>query len=204
MYNVDSGKQDSPDHQLRKSRSRLQSELYTKQSGRAGSERRHLEHLWIRWSQRGARSEAVGVNPLTRFIRSLIWRYVHRDKSLFSLQTELGYFFRDPALLRTALTHKSKEPRVSRNYEQLEFLGDAILDEVISEMLLREFPRAREGLLTQRRSTLVQKGYLAKLGEELGLLNHIKAGPSLQTNRTDCLAAPKGSVEDSQLQRFAH
>ena len=131
------------------------------------------------------------MNPLTRLIRSFIWRYVHRDEPLFSLQTELGYFFRDPALLRTALTHKSKEPRVSRNYEQLEFLGDAILDEVISEMLLREFPGAREGLLTQRRSTLVQKGYLAKLGEELGLLNHIKAGPSLD------LGKPK--VSEKQL-----
>ena len=125
----------------------------------------------------------MGVKPIIQIFRSLIWRFVHKDKHLFKLQAKIGYYFRDPSLLRTALTHKSKEPRVSRNYEQLEFLGDAILDQVISEVLFREFPHAREGLLTQRRSTLVQKRYLAKIGQELELLHYIKAGPSLNLNQ---------------------
>ncbi|MBH30877.1 MAG: ribonuclease III [Candidatus Marinimicrobia bacterium] len=131
------------------------------------------------------------MNPIIYIFRSLTWRLVHKDKKLFKLQTELGYFFRSPSLLRISLTHKSKEPRVARNYEQLEFLGDAILDHVIAEMLFREFPSAREGLLTQRRSTLVQKKYLGKIGEELGLLQYIKAGPSLN------LSQPK--VSERQL-----
>ena len=61
-------------------------------------------------------------------------------------------------------------------------MGDAVLDQVVSDLLIREFPQAREGLLTQRRSTLVQKGYLAKMGASLNLLKYITAGPSLDLN----------------------
>ena len=139
------------------------------------------------------------MKPIIRIFRSLIWRFLHNDKHLFKLQTELGYFFRDPSLLRIALTHKSKEPRVSQNYEQLEFLGDAILDQVISEMLFREFPRAKEGLLTQRRSTLVQKKYLGKIGEELGLLQYIKAGPSLNLSHPKVSEKQLGNVFEALI-----
>ncbi|MEE2877026.1 MAG: ribonuclease III [Candidatus Neomarinimicrobiota bacterium] len=139
------------------------------------------------------------MNPLTRLIRLLIWRYVHRDEQLIKLQVKLGYFFGNPVLLRTALTHKSKEPRVSRNYEQLEFLGDAILDQLISEMLFREFPHAREGVLTQRRSTLVQKGHLAQMGKELELFDYIKAGPSLDLSQSKVSEKQLANVFESLI-----
>ncbi|HJL84371.1 MAG TPA: ribonuclease III [Candidatus Marinimicrobia bacterium] len=123
-----------------------------------------------------------GLSLLKKFYRRLIWRFVHKDGQLIELQHALNYFFRNSFLLNTALTHKSKNSEVTGNYEQLEFLGDAILDQVVSDLLIREFPQAREGLLTQRRSTLVQKGYLAKMGASLNLLKYITAGPSLDLN----------------------
>ncbi|MBR5344269.1 MAG: ribonuclease III [Clostridia bacterium] len=64
----------------------------------------------------------------------------------------LGYTFRDPNLLRLALTHPSAGPR---NNQRLEFLGDAILEYLISERLFRELPNAQEGELTRRRLQLV-------------------------------------------------
>ncbi len=121
----------------------------------------------------------MGLNRIIYFSRLIFWRFLRQNQSLYQLQNNLGYFFHDASLLNTALTHKSKETEVSKNYEQLEFLGDAILDQIISEMLYKEFPKAGEGFLTQKRSSLVQKSFLSKMGEELDLLKYIVSGPSL-------------------------
>ena len=80
----------------------------------------------------------MGLNQIIYIHRLISWRFLRKDKSLYQLQNSLGYFFQNPSLLNTALTHKSKETKVSKNYEQLEFLGDAILDHIISEMLFIE------------------------------------------------------------------
>ena len=121
----------------------------------------------------------MGLNRIIYFSRLIFWRFLRKNQSLYQLQNNLGYFFHDSSLLNTALTHKSKETKVSKNYEQLEFLGDAILDQIISEMLYKEFPKAGEGVLTQKRSSLVQKSFLSQVGEELDLLKYIVSGPSL-------------------------
>ena len=60
------------------------------------------------------------------------------------------------------------------NYERLEFLGDAVIDLIVTRELLREFPEGDEGLMTQKRSTLVQKSYLAKMGTLLNLMDYLK------------------------------
>jgi len=70
----------------------------------------------------------------------------------------LGHSFTDPTLLEQALTHRSFG---ALNNERLEFLGDAVLDMVISEMLYRHFPAASEGDLSRLRAVLVK-------GEALG------------------------------------
>ncbi len=82
------------------------------------------------------------------------------------LQARLGYRFRDPELLRTALTHRSA---ASCNYERLEFLGDAILGYLISDELFRRFPEAPEGILSRLRASLVKGESLADIATELGL-----------------------------------
>ena len=93
------------------------------------------------------------------------------------LQQKLGYFFSHNELLAQSITHKSVDSEPQKNYEQLEFLGDAVIDYVVSERLISEFPESSEGLLTQKRSDLVQKTFLARMGALLGLLEYVSVMP---------------------------
>ena len=86
----------------------------------------------------------------------------------------LGYDFADPALLDAALTHRSAG---RPNNERLEFLGDAVLNGVVSEALYLGFPRAPEGELTRWRSELVREATLAALAREVGLGDAMRLGP---------------------------
>lgn len=88
-----------------------------------------------------------------------------------SLQARLGHTFRDPALLRLALTHTSfaaDHPGAEHN-QRLEFLGDAVLQILLAEALFRAFPADREGELSRRRSLLVNRSFLAGLAREIGV-----------------------------------
>lgn len=93
------------------------------------------------------------------------------------LQQKLGYFFSHNEILAQSITHKSVDSEPQKNYEQLEFLGDAVIDYVVSERLISEFPESSEGLLTQKRSDLVQKTFLARMGALLGLLEYVSVMP---------------------------
>ena len=73
--------------------------------------------------------------------------------SLFELQKKLDYQFKDQSLLSLAVTHKSFNN--DENNERLEFIGDSVLNIVISEYLFNKFPNQKEGLLTRMRSHLV-------------------------------------------------
>ncbi len=80
--------------------------------------------------------------------------------------------FRNPALLRRALTHSSylnEHPQVVEDNERLEFLGDAILGFVISDFLYHHYPEMSEGQLTHLRSALVDGKQLAKFATALAL-----------------------------------
>lgn len=78
----------------------------------------------------------------------------------------LGYTFRDEALLRRALTH----PSVGKNDNQrLEFLGDAVLQYLMSDALYRTHPDEREGALTHRRQLMVCEAALSPIAKKLGL-----------------------------------
>jgi ribonuclease-3 len=84
-----------------------------------------------------------------------------------------GYQFADDALVETALTHSSylhEHPNVAaRDFERLEFLGDAVVDLVVGEELYRRFPEATEGELTSLRASLVSSAPLAAVARSLGL-----------------------------------
>ena len=84
-----------------------------------------------------------------------------------------GYRFADEDLVETALTHSSylhEHPDVAaRDFERLEFLGDAVVDLVVGEELFRRFPDATEGELTSLRASLVSSSALAAVGRSLGL-----------------------------------
>lgn len=89
------------------------------------------------------------------------------------LQKIIGVEFRDPALLRQACTHRSyiNENRglgLGHN-ERLEFLGDAVLELVVTNFLYHKFPDRAEGDLTAYRSALVNTNSLSKVGEVMGI-----------------------------------
>ena len=88
------------------------------------------------------------------------------------LQNQLGYTFKDDALIELALTHKSFSS-ISNN-ERLEFLGDSILNSIISEYLFIRFNNQKEGLLTRMRAYLVKAETLTIKAEELSLEKVVK------------------------------
>ncbi len=95
------------------------------------------------------------------------------EKAETWLYKTLQYRFDDEALFRQALTHRSA---TGSNNERLEFLGDAILDFVISEALYHARPEASEGDLSRLRSALVKDVTLAEIATELELGMHLVLG----------------------------
>lgn len=82
------------------------------------------------------------------------------------LEAQLGYVFQDAGLLKLALTHRSAD---SDHNERLEFLGDAVLNLLMADVLFQRFPAAREGELSRLRSTLVNRDTLGKVALQLEL-----------------------------------
>jgi ribonuclease-3 len=96
------------------------------------------------------------------------------------LEARVGHRFADRSLLEHALTHRSRAHEdvtggVADN-ESLEFLGDAVVGLVIAEALYREYPDLDEGAKSKIRASLVSAGRLARLGEALGLGEHLLLG----------------------------
>lgn len=97
-----------------------------------------------------------------------------KDKELYRrLYTILGFYPQNIAFYKQALQHKSlsikgKDGR-SENNERLEFLGDAILDAIVGDIVYRHFQGKNEGFLTNTRSKLVQREMLGKLAVEMGI-----------------------------------
>ncbi len=89
------------------------------------------------------------------------------------LKNSLDYQFNDVRLLEQSLTHRSAP---GDNNERLEFLGDAVLDFVISEVVFRAHPFAPEGDLSRLRSSLVKDTTLSELAAALGLGEHLILG----------------------------
>ncbi|MBI5356880.1 ribonuclease III [Candidatus Collierbacteria bacterium] len=83
--------------------------------------------------------------------------------------------FKNPSLLKQALTHRSavNEGRGNSHNERLEFLGDAVLELVVSEFVYLKYPEYQEGKLTQSRTALVRTETLAKLATELDIPQNI-------------------------------
>ena len=108
--------------------------------------------------------------------------FIDRTESVSSIEKKINYIFHNKDYIRQAFTHKSLDTSPRKNYERLEFLGDAVLDIIVSRELMREFPEGDEGLLTQRRASLVQKPFLATIGHLLDLMDHLKIEHSVNLN----------------------
>lgn len=97
-----------------------------------------------------------------------------------ALLDRIGYRFTDETLLDRALTHISALSGKSRggSYQRLEFLGDRVLGLVVSDMLLRAYPKADEGELSKRLAELVRKETCADVARELDIGSAIRLGSS--------------------------
>jgi ribonuclease-3 len=94
------------------------------------------------------------------------------SSTLETLQHRLVYTFRQPALLECAVTHPSflqDNPAVTESNQRLEFLGDAVLQLILTETLYQLYPGDREGSLSKRRSVLSKGAFLSGMALELGL-----------------------------------
>jgi ribonuclease-3 len=119
------------------------------------------------------------------------------------LQARLDYRFQDQAIFAQALTHRSYAvERGGADNERLEFLGDAVLELLITELLMRRFPDSPEGALSRLRARMVRTETLGRVAVSLDLGSHLKLGrgeertggrakPSILG---DCLEAILGAV----------
>lgn len=120
-----------------------------------------------------------------------------------SLEERLGYCFEDRALYEQALTHRSYAvERGGLDNERLEFLGDAVLELLITELLMGRFPDSPEGALSRLRSRMVRTETLGRVAQSLDIGPHVLLGrgeertggrgkPSILG---DCLEALLGAV----------
>lgn len=147
-------------------------------------------------------TEAVGVPPEDQ--QDALPALVDLEGARVLLEERLGLTFKDPALLDLALTHRSYayENDETETNERLEFLGDAILNLCVTDLLYAKFPDYLEGDLAKLRASLVSEPALALVAGELDLGVAIRLGrgesqsggrekPSI---KADALEAVLGSV----------
>ena len=119
---------------------------------------------------------------------------MNKTEELDQLQERLGYRFKNLTLLQDALTHKSflNENRHLnvRDNERMEFLGDAVLDLMVTDLLYNKFPEMREGDLSKKRSSIVRESALYAISKDLGL------GPNILLGRGE---AQSGGDKKSSL-----
>ncbi len=137
------------------------------------------------------------------------------DEKLTAFEEKIGHRFSNRELLIESLTHPSLNARRtddSRDYQRLEFLGDAVIQLVVTRELFRSFPIDNEGSLTRNRSALTRGDFLALLAREIGLQDmllmseaeHASWGNLRTSALEDALEALVGAIhEDSDLVRVA-
>jgi len=110
----------------------------------------------------------------------------------------LDYTFRDPAILKEALTHASVAGTRQTSNERMEFLGDAILGMVVCDYLYSEYPDLLEGDLTKIKSAVVSRRSCSQVARELGLDRLLKLGKGMAT-RNDMPQSISAAVLESVI-----
>ena len=116
------------------------------------------------------------------FIRSIKSLFSKKTSKIKHFEKQLQYTFSDTYYLEKALTHRSVQNHSEGNYERLEFLGDAIIDQTVSIWLFRKYPQYDEGTLTKKRASLVNRDFLSMLGKKLNIMDVIHIEPSVNIN----------------------
>ena len=114
----------------------------------------------------------------------------HKDKELYyALRELLGVSPRRIHYYQTALSHRSLAQHDDKgtplNNERLEFLGDAVIELVVSDILYDRFPNKPEGFLTRLRSRIVQRSTLNQLADQTGLARLIRQEPHVAVHRNN-------------------
>lgn len=103
-----------------------------------------------------------------------------RLKELWKVERSIGFRFKNRHLLDQALTHRSfaheQGGKKVGDYERLEFIGDAVLDLAVGDLLFREYPREGEGRLTRARADLVNQNRLAEVAAQLEIGDAMRLG----------------------------
>lgn len=103
------------------------------------------------------------------------------SEALNALETRIDHRFRDRTLLERAITHPSflqDRPDVLESNQRLEFLGDAVLQLILTQEVFALYPTEREGVLSKRRAALANGVFLAALAREIGLDVVLRLGAS--------------------------
>jgi len=99
------------------------------------------------------------------------------SESYKELEEKLRYTFKDKALLEQALTHKSYAMEKGvKSYETLEFLGDALINLFVVDLLVSHFPDAKEGKLAPMKAFFISEEFFSQLAQELGLDRYLLFG----------------------------
>ncbi|GAB4144380.1 MAG: ribonuclease III [Patescibacteria group bacterium] len=118
---------------------------------------------------------------------------MERETNYTILQLQLGYTFQDQRLLLLALTHRSylneishkSQDKGSLHNERLEFLGDAVLELIVTDHLFKNYPELPEGKLTAIRASLVNYRMLASIAEGMQVLDFIRLSRGERQDMTD-------------------
>ncbi len=96
------------------------------------------------------------------------------------LEGRVGYTFTDPALLKLALTHRSvsSDDPARKDNERLEFLGDAVLQLIVTDLLYDSYPQLAEGQMAKVRAAVVSRGTLAEVARHIDMGAHIELAAS--------------------------
>ena len=132
-------------------------------------------------------------------------RLFRRLKSLFSkkspelkrFEKRLQYTFGNTYYLEKSITHRSIQNHHAGNYERLEFLGDAIIDQVVSNWLFKKYPKSDEGILTKKRSSLVNRNFLSMLGRNLKVMDVVRIEKSVNTKDPKVIANISADVYEA-------
>ena len=115
-------------------------------------------------------SNAISLIKLLSDKATALYVFIHRIT---------GYYPRDIRLYQLAMVHRSKPVKLTdgrwANNERLEFLGDAVLDNVVADFLFKTYPTKHEGFLTSTRAKIVQRESLNRIGNSLHLDSHVQA-----------------------------
>jgi len=97
-----------------------------------------------------------------------------------SLEGRVGYTFTDPALMKLALTHRSvsSDDPARKDNERLEFLGDAVLQLIVTDLLYDSYPQLAEGQMAKVRAAVVSRGTLAEVARHIDVGSHIELAAS--------------------------